>query len=130
MVPFLRPTSSKAFLRAVATSAFHGCSFLISVALCKITFSQSGSERLRQNSRQPAMRAQRLIAGMLLRGTMSPTSPVGANSPVRHLVRNHRDFRVAIEHPRFSTPGSGYINGSTMVAGASDRLRHRITPGR
>ncbi len=40
---------------------------------------------------------------------------VGANRPVRRLVRNHRDFRVAIEHARFSTPEGGYINGSTMV---------------
>ena len=40
---------------------------------------------------------------------------VEASRPVRRLVRNHRDFKVAVEHARFPTPGGGYINASTMV---------------
>jgi hypothetical protein len=40
---------------------------------------------------------------------------VDARRPVRRLVRNHRDFKVAVEHARFPTPGGGYINASTMV---------------
>jgi hypothetical protein len=35
--------------------------------------------------------------------------------PARRLVRNHRDFKVAVEHARFPTPGGGYINGSTVI---------------
>jgi Protein of unknown function (DUF4238) len=40
---------------------------------------------------------------------------IRASRPVRRLVRNHRDFGVAVEHARFPTPDGGLINGSTMV---------------
>jgi hypothetical protein len=40
---------------------------------------------------------------------------VEACRPVRRLVRNHRDFKVAVEHARFPTPSGGYINASTVV---------------
>jgi hypothetical protein len=40
---------------------------------------------------------------------------VEAGRPVRRLVRNHRDFKVAVEHARFPAPHGGYINASTMV---------------
>jgi hypothetical protein len=40
---------------------------------------------------------------------------VEASRPARRLVRNHRDFKVAVEHARFPTPDGGYINGSTVV---------------
>jgi hypothetical protein len=54
-----------------------------------------------------------------------------SNSPVRRLVRNHRDFRVAIEHARFSTPDGGYINGSTVVVRRErSAVTERITPAR
>lgn len=35
--------------------------------------------------------------------------------PVRRLVRNHRDFKVTVEHTRFPTPEGGYITASTLV---------------
>ncbi|NWG26433.1 MAG: DUF4238 domain-containing protein [Pseudorhodoplanes sp.] len=38
-----------------------------------------------------------------------------ADRPVRRLVRNHRDFNLAVEHTRFATPSGGHINGATMV---------------
>jgi len=44
-----------------------------------------------------------------------PVVSVRANRRVRRLVRNHRDFGVAVERARFPTPGGGFINGSTMV---------------
>ena len=34
---------------------------------------------------------------------------------MRRLVRNYRDFKVAVEHARFPTPSGGYINASTVV---------------
>jgi len=40
---------------------------------------------------------------------------VQVSAPVRRLVRNHREFRVAVEHARLPTPGGGYINGSTVM---------------
>ena len=40
---------------------------------------------------------------------------VEASRPVRRLVRNHRDFKVAVERAHFRAPGGGYINASTMV---------------
>ncbi len=40
---------------------------------------------------------------------------VEASRPVRRLVRNHRDFRVAVEQARFPTPDGGHINAATMV---------------
>jgi hypothetical protein len=33
---------------------------------------------------------------------------------VRRLVRNHRDFGIAVDHMRIPTP-DGYISGSTLV---------------
>jgi hypothetical protein len=47
---------------------------------------------------------------------------VNACRPVRRLVRNHRDFKVAVEHARFPTPDGGYINASTVVV-----RRERLT---
>jgi hypothetical protein len=56
---------------------------------------------------------------------------VGASSPVRRLVHNHRDFRVVIEHARFSTPDGGYINGSSVVVRRErSAAMDRITPAR
>jgi hypothetical protein len=40
---------------------------------------------------------------------------VKADRPVRRVVRNHKDFNVAVERTRFSIPDGGYINGATMV---------------
>lgn len=40
---------------------------------------------------------------------------VEASRPVRRLVRNHQDFKVAVEHARFPTPRGGYINAATMM---------------
>ena len=40
---------------------------------------------------------------------------VEASRPVRRVVRNHRDFKVAVEHMRSPTPNGGYITASTVV---------------
>jgi Protein of unknown function (DUF4238) len=40
---------------------------------------------------------------------------VEASRPVRRLVRNHHDFKVAVEHTRFPSPSGGYITAATVV---------------
>jgi hypothetical protein len=35
--------------------------------------------------------------------------------PIRRLVRNHHDFRIATDHARFPTPGGQHLTAATMI---------------
>ena len=51
-----------------------------------------------------------------------------SDSPVRRLVRNHRDFGVVIDHARFPTPDGGFINASTMTVRRTNHVASRSNP--